>query len=325
MIFRYIPHVLASLGFVSLSNAELCVDSPLNVIQGGGVYGCGDITDLSLCERPGVKSHCPATCDACDEYECVDSDRGFVYDGTDSKCSKLTMLSEEDLEMYCSYLDVSSTCRGTCNFCTTPSPSPAPTMSNKNIVYGDVLRLVNRYNPSKGYLKTYGVFSGVGNTNGYGVYTTQPLGLYGGVGEWELVKVLSDGSEETGQLAYYGDVVRLLNLYDPTKGYLKTYGVFSPTEGYGVYTTQSAGLSANDVGNWELVKLLPDGSVVTGDVVQVGDVMRIRNLYNSNPNTYLMTYGDFSGIADTEGYGVYTSSTAMLVANNGDWVFEYFD
>jgi hypothetical protein len=325
MIFRYIPHVLASLGFVSLSNAELCVDSPLNVIQGGGVYGCGDITDLSSCERPGVKSHCPATCDACDEYECVDSDRGFVYDGTDTKCSRLTSVSEEDLEMYCSYLDVSSTCRGTCNFCTTPTP--APTMINNDVVYGDVLRLVNKYNPSEGYLKSYGVFSGIDNTEGYGVYTTQSLGLYDGVGEWELVKLLPDGTEETGQLARYGDVVRLLNIYDPTKPYLKTYGGrpgFEDGDGYGVYTTQAAGLY-DRVGDWELVKLLPDGRVVTGDVVQVGDVMRIRNLYDTNPNSYLMTYGDFSGIRDTEGYGVYTALTAMLVDNVGDWMFEYFD
>jgi hypothetical protein len=324
MIFRYITHVLASLGFVSLSSAELCVDSPLNVIQGGGVYGCGDVTYLSSCESPGVKSHCPATCDACDEYACVDSERGFVYDGIDVKCSRLTNASAEDLEIYCSYFDVSSTCRGTCNFCTTPTPTPAPTMSNENIIYGDVLRLVNGYNPNKGYLKTYGGFSGIGDAEGYGVYTTQPLGLYDGVGEWELVKVLPDGSEEIGQLAHYGDVVKLLNLYDPTKPYLMTYGDFSPTEGYGVYTSQPAGLP-NDVGKWELVKLLPDGSVVTGDVVQVGDVMRIRNLYDTNPNTYLMTYGDFSGIVDTEGYGVYTSLPAMLVNNVGDWVFEYFD
>jgi hypothetical protein len=138
MIARCIPVLIASLGFLvnvkgtplptsTSSSQPLCSDSPLNVIQGGGVYGCHWITDLAFCEKQGVKSHCPVTCNACDEYACLDSVRGFIYEGQEGRCASLARLSTADLEMYCSYPEVSSTCRGSCDVCATPTPTLLPT------------------------------------------------------------------------------------------------------------------------------------------------------------------------------------------------------
>jgi len=97
--------------------AGSCPDSPLFGSAGGGNKNCSSITDLAWCERPGVKSHCPDTCNACDEYACLDSEKRFLYQGNPFKCRRLARLGDADKDRACSNIEISSTCRGSCNVC----------------------------------------------------------------------------------------------------------------------------------------------------------------------------------------------------------------
>jgi hypothetical protein len=184
------------------------------------------------------------------------------------------------------------------------------------VQYGDVMRIVNQYGPLKGYLMTYETSP----TEGYGVYTSPETRLNESNGDWQLVKLLQDGSEETGEVSQYGDIVRLVNQFDPSKGYLLVSGNHIPTEGYNVYTSPGSRLSNGPSGDWKLVKILPNGSEVSDGPVLAGDKMRFVNQYNPSKG-YLMTFGNH---APTEGFGVYTSPQSKLEYSVGDWVFETF-
>jgi len=94
-----------------------CMDSTLNVASVG--LGCSDIIDLSVCVNDAAKSHCPNTCDVCDEYGCVDSILEFVSNTrtvpvTTAKCTQLAAQNQATIDSLCEREDVYSTCRATC-------------------------------------------------------------------------------------------------------------------------------------------------------------------------------------------------------------------
>jgi len=92
--------------------APECVDSTLDVASVG--KGCADIIDFSICDATPAKSHCPSTCDACEEYGCEDSLLTVEYNGRESNCEDLKSLGQGTIDSLCENEDVSSTCRGTC-------------------------------------------------------------------------------------------------------------------------------------------------------------------------------------------------------------------
>lgn len=94
-----------------------CLDSTLNVA--GTPIGCPQILANNVCDYPGASSHCPLSCDACEEYGCSDSAFPFDTDGGNViDCDILASFDDSELEFYCTLEAAYSTCRETCNTCT---------------------------------------------------------------------------------------------------------------------------------------------------------------------------------------------------------------
>lgn len=75
-----------------------------------GFLTCGQI----------LETHCPYTCDKCDEYKCADSEAEIVYDMDRklvSNCSFLKSLPPQRIAEICQDNEVAETCRATCNIC----------------------------------------------------------------------------------------------------------------------------------------------------------------------------------------------------------------
>jgi len=98
-----------------------CFESILNFAGTSG-NGCSFVAEnQGLCSdaRLGldVLSHCPSSCNSCDEFGCVDSTASFKLGGGVYTCDVLASLSDSDVETYCNSEVAYSTCRGTCNTC----------------------------------------------------------------------------------------------------------------------------------------------------------------------------------------------------------------
>ena len=108
-----------------------CIDSLFNVAPFGGQYGCEDFLGLGVCDGSQAneaKSHCPLTCSACPAFQCVDSVVPWTYNGGTYTCSLIANLSETDIEYYCAFEILYSTCRETCGYCL-PISTDVPTVS----------------------------------------------------------------------------------------------------------------------------------------------------------------------------------------------------
>jgi len=98
-----------------------CLDSILDVAETNG-KGCSFIAENQEFCGNGVfglvpTSHCPLSCNSCDEFGCVDSTASFKVGGGTYTCDDLASLSDSDVETYCNIEAAYSTCRGTCNTC----------------------------------------------------------------------------------------------------------------------------------------------------------------------------------------------------------------
>jgi len=92
-----------------------CDDSPLPL---GGAYPCNAVA--SYCSHPDfggiVSSHCPATCNACDDYGCSDSNGMFYVNDIAYSCSELA--GSPFVDCGCNTLDdLAATCKETCGYC----------------------------------------------------------------------------------------------------------------------------------------------------------------------------------------------------------------
>ena len=107
---------------------EICEDSPLPVTDTNG-KGCAFLADnLQYCALSGVPSHCPVTCDSCFDHECADSEMGWDIQGGSYTCAMLAAEPQTLIDLYCGrFPDLTKTCRLTCRFCPTKSPSSSPT------------------------------------------------------------------------------------------------------------------------------------------------------------------------------------------------------
>jgi len=121
---RFGLSLVVTAGGLSLASAHAgCDDSNLNFNYGGLSGDCAFILDNGYCGNALASSHCPVTCEACEEYGCEDSQLPFVYaDGNTYECSDIP---EDRTDYFCSFDDVPETCSGACDFC--PQPTAQPT------------------------------------------------------------------------------------------------------------------------------------------------------------------------------------------------------
>lgn len=65
-----------------------------------------------------IKSHCPVSCGACEEFSCSDTIGSFILDNEESKeCCWLDSLGDDVKRMTCSEGRIQKTCRKSCGFC----------------------------------------------------------------------------------------------------------------------------------------------------------------------------------------------------------------
>jgi hypothetical protein len=90
-----------------------CEDSPLDMVLNIGRRNCDWVAEnRDRCERAALASHCPVTCDVCDQ--CSDSRKRFVLeDGRRKKCSYFERNPDQCEEQS----GVTETCRDACGFC----------------------------------------------------------------------------------------------------------------------------------------------------------------------------------------------------------------
>jgi len=80
-----------------------------------------EIVSLGGCTNPNAmaaaQSHCPLSCNACDEYGCADSMAPWFMIGN-FDCDQLANLPPAKISEFCGLLsDLAVTCRDTCEFC----------------------------------------------------------------------------------------------------------------------------------------------------------------------------------------------------------------
>jgi len=97
-----------------------CVDSGLLISHQGNEVTCAQVEANNACSIPVAASHCPVTCSKCDQYECVDSQAPWVYEGDKHDCDVVGNLDSSTTPTFaqaCGIESVASTCRGTCGYC----------------------------------------------------------------------------------------------------------------------------------------------------------------------------------------------------------------
>jgi len=102
----------------SLSPTVTCEDSRFLISFRGSLISCAQVAASGACSNPVASSHCPLTCDACEEYKCEDSSAPWRGNGRDANCDLLASVDPDIVANYCAQSDtLSTTCRGTCEFC----------------------------------------------------------------------------------------------------------------------------------------------------------------------------------------------------------------
>jgi len=98
---------------------EQCTDSPLSFdYKTFGSINCGNVSDNpKACEDAIVASHCPDTCNSCEEHKCADSEAYVIYQGQKGTCDLLESIDPDQVSIMCSRNEVKKTCRETCDFC----------------------------------------------------------------------------------------------------------------------------------------------------------------------------------------------------------------
>ena len=85
-----------------------CVDSPLKMeINNGKRLACAWVSK-QRCAKPGVSSHCPATCGT----GCSDSKKRFIH--PNGKAKRCGWIAKKNTKNRCSKAGIAETCRVTC-------------------------------------------------------------------------------------------------------------------------------------------------------------------------------------------------------------------
>eukprot|EP00964_Phaeocystis_antarctica_P152768 scaffold120796_cov60-Phaeocystis_antarctica.AAC.2 len=181
------------------------------------------------------------------------------------------------------------------------------------VCYGDLIKLVNRYDPMKGYLDTCN--HNATNT-GFGVQTSSEEDRDGGSGTWQIVRndLTSSTDPEDPDPVNYGDMIKLVNQYDPAKGYLDTCNHNGTNTGFGVETSSNPNRDGGS-GTWQIVWVNLTSST---DTVGDGHFIKLVNQYDPAKG-YLDTCNHN---ATNTGFGVETSSNPNRDGCSGTWQLE---
>jgi len=100
----------------SPTSAPQCTDSGFGISYQGNSISCALVVQNDACSISVAASHCPLTCDVCDEYACKNSMAPFARGFT---CDQLLVNFDPDLiATKCAEIDdLATTCREICNFC----------------------------------------------------------------------------------------------------------------------------------------------------------------------------------------------------------------
>ena len=204
------------------------------------------------------------------------------------------------------------------------------------LYYGDKIKLVNQYDPTNGYLNTWGSISV--HRAGFDV-STSPVGEFdGGSAYWQIAR--DDLNTNSGPVNN-GDKIKLVNQYDPTNGYLNTWGSISGDPGHTGFdvSTSSVGEFDGKSSTWQIA--LDDGGhygpVNYGDKIKLlnqydPEFIRTGNTISRQTNGYLTigasprhtsypvepVYGYLAPTPiprDRDGFDVWTSSASELSTN----------
>jgi len=94
-----------------------CVDSGVEINTGSNSFTCAQVAGGGGCTNPVAASHCPLTCDACNEYSCEDSQAPWIVRGYRLSCGDLAALDASTISDACEQDFISTTCRDLCGFC----------------------------------------------------------------------------------------------------------------------------------------------------------------------------------------------------------------
>jgi len=98
----------------------VCVDStfPIAFTELKSSISCEMVSAGCLCDESNVRSHCPSTCDSCEEYSCVDSTATFYTQrGFAGSCALAGGKDPDDIAIYCKNDNFRNMCRGLCGVC----------------------------------------------------------------------------------------------------------------------------------------------------------------------------------------------------------------
>jgi len=96
---------------------DTCVDSELEVPFSGNLFDCSDVVSLGACSHPLAPTHCPLSCEGCDDWGCADSLAPWVVFGGTYTCEMLAAQSPGNIPFLCDTYDLDTTCRATCGYC----------------------------------------------------------------------------------------------------------------------------------------------------------------------------------------------------------------
>ena len=102
------------------SPSDTCTSSPLEFILGDYELDCEWVADDTTvrCAYPGVASHCPNECGACETYACADAETILIHQNDEKTCAELEAYDEATINHVCAMNpDIKLTCRGTCQYC----------------------------------------------------------------------------------------------------------------------------------------------------------------------------------------------------------------
>jgi len=92
-----------------------CTDSNLRMFMKGKARNCewvGRRNTEKRCAKKNVATHCPNTCEQCEEFDCSDSKRRFKLGDEKKGC----WMVRNNLEL-CNEIGIEETCRQACDFC----------------------------------------------------------------------------------------------------------------------------------------------------------------------------------------------------------------
>eukprot|EP00964_Phaeocystis_antarctica_P111109 scaffold75402_cov68-Phaeocystis_antarctica.AAC.5 len=190
--------------------------------------------------------------------------------------------------------------------------------------YGDKIKLVNQFDPAKGYLDTYGDNGNIPSPPapkpktpargvGFGVQTTSNPNRDSGLDSSSTWEIVRDDADNPGSgLVNYGDKIKLVNQFG-AKGYLDTYGDNGTNTGFGVQTTSSPNRDGAS-GTWQIVR---DNLTSGSGPVTYGDKIKLVNQFEiDSAKGYLDTLG---ANGTNTGFGVQTSSNSKRNGGSGTW------